>query len=582
MNNVSMKKTTLALTLSTVITLSSNAQALELLVVSNYDNAGSEEIWKKAKTDQVPEVLLGNESVSAPGSAYSSLFPKTFFQEQMFTVCHHSCNENDILKVRNGEINNKAEWDVIEQSNVYYWLNRYFAFADENLNFRPEHFLKVMTDREIKDESKGKVMKNNAFFNPRDITLSFLPASKNLLFKLMGGKINRSGFDPSVVAHETSHYMFHHLFPNAINEEISGLNEGFADYIANAFLKNPKVGMVMMHGKALRDSSSPVDGKGQFKSYQPGMESHDMGERAAYALWTTRLAASDKNEMDRLVIDAVTELGRNPYSTIHDFKEKMIARLSPAIPDSKVAGVKAIWEISFPGSATKVASLAFLDQPIKAKSALGFRTKQILPAELAKDMGVPSSEESHFSIIQMANISESQIAILMAAETEEITTPYWVVIDAKRNNILAIYSLDKKLVTDEDEIVRIKPLADKAVGAVGFINDFTGKLKSFTDLAQGKGDFNAIYKVKDQSSSSETINFNGVPTQGLRIHLELKRRLLTGVLFGAPEVNAIELITIPFQGLSTPDLNGQKVIGYKLMLKTGTQMEVILDKFISK
>jgi len=579
-----MKKSTLALTLSTVITLSSNAQALELLVVSNYDNAGTESIWKKAKTDQVPEVLLGNQSVNSPGAAYSSLFPKTFLQEQMFAVCHHNCNETDIFRVREGEISDrdKSQWDVIEQSNVYFWLNRYFSFADQNLNFRPDHFLKVMTDREIKDESKGKVMKNNAFFNPRDLTLSFLPASKNLLFKLMGGKINRSGFDPSVVAHETSHFMFHHLFPNPMNSEIGGLNEGFADYIANAFLNNPKVGMVMMHGKALRDSSSLIDGNGKLKSYEPGMEVHDLGERAAYALWTTRLAADDKSELDRLVLDAVSEIGKNPYSTIHHFKEEMLKRIDSVIPSAKAAGVKGIWEITFPGNASKVASLAFLDQPIKAKSALGFKTKQILPAELAKDMGVPALEESHFSIIQMANISDSQVAILMATENDQVTTPYWVLIDAKRSNILAMYSLDKKLITDEEELTRIKPLADKAVGAVGFISDFSGKLKSFSDLALGKGDFNAIYKVKDQTVASESVNFNGELISGLRIHLELKRRLLTGVLFGAPEINGIDLITLPIQGLSTPDLNGQKVIGYKLMLKTGTQMEVILDKFISK
>ncbi len=579
-----MKNKTLALTLSTVITLSSNAQALELLVVSNYDNAGTESIWKKAKTDQVPEVLLGNQSVASPGAAYSSLFPKTFFQEQMFAVCHHNCSENEIFKVRGGEINDrdKSQWDVVEQSNVYFWLNKYFSFADEKLNFQPEHFLKVMTNREIKDESKGKVMKNNAFFNPRDITLSFLPASKNLLFKLMGGKINRSGFDPSVVAHEASHYMFHHLFPNPVNNEIGGLNEGFADYIANAFLNNPKVGMVMMHGKAMRDSSAIVDASGKLKSYEPGMEVHDLGERAAYALWTTRLAVDDKHELDRTVLEVIAEIGKNPYSTIHDFKERMVVRLDSLVPSSKLQGVKTIWEMIFPGSSTKIASLAFLDQPIKSKSAIGFRTKQILPAELARDMGTAQVEESNFSIIQMANINESQIAILMASETAEVTTPYWVVLDAKRGNVLAIYALDKTLVTDEEEIARVKPLADKASGAVGFINDFSGKLKTFTDLAQSKGELNAIYKVKSTTSSSETVVFNGSPVAGQRIHVDLKRRLLTGVLLGAPNIDGLDLITLPIQGISTPDYNGQKVIGYKLMLKTGTQMEVILDKYLSK
>lgn len=579
-----MKKSTIALTLSTVITLSSQAYALDLYVVSDYNNAGSEAIWKKAKTDQVPEVLLGNQQMHSPGSSYSSVFPKSFLQESMYVVCHHNCNDKEIFKIRDGEINNgdKGNWDVIEQSNVYYWITKYFEFADQNLNFRPDHYLKIMTDREIKDESKGKVMKNNAFFNPRDITLSFLPASKNLLFKLMGGKINRSGFDPSVVAHETSHYMFHHLFPNPVNEEIGGLNEGFADYIANAFLNNPKVGMVMMHGKALRDSSSPVDGNGKFKSYEPGMEVHDMGERAAYALWSTRLAADDKNAVDRVVIDAVAELGKNPYSTIHDFKEKMLARLDSVLPSSKVAGVKAIWEIAFPGSASKIASLAFLDQPIKSKSAIGFKTKQVLPEQLARDMGTAQVEEANFSIIQMVDVSPSQVAILMASETAEVTTPYWIVMDSKRANVLGIYAIDKTPVTDEDEVARIKPLADKAAGAVGFITEFSGKLKSFTELAQGKGDMALFYKVKGQTVTPETLSFNGSLMSGNRVHVELKRKLLTGVLLGAPEISGLELITLPLGNISTPDFIGQKVIGYKLMLKTGTQMEVIMDKYLTK
>lgn len=579
-----MKKSTIALTLSTVITLSSNANALDLYVVSDYDNAGSEAIWKKAKTDQVPEVLLDNQRVASPGASYSSLFPKTFLQDSMYVVCKHDCSAKDIFKVRNGEISDgdKKNWDVVEQTNVYYWVSRYFEFLDQNLNFRPDQYLKIMTDREIKDESKGKVMKNNAFFNPRDITLSFLPATKNLFFKLMGGKINRSGFDPSVVAHEASHYTFHHLFPNPINEEIGGLNEGFADYIANAFLNNPKVGMVMLHGKALRDSSSLVDSNGKIKTYEPGMEVHDLGERAAYALWNTRLAAEDKNAVDRLVIDAIADLGRNPYATIHDFKVKMLERLDSVISPSKLSGVRSIWELAFPGNPVKIASLSFLDQPIKSKSAIGFRTKQILPAQLAQDMGVAQVEQSNFSIIQMVNINESQIAILMASENDSVTTPYWVALDAQRGNVLGIYAIDKTLITDEDELIRVKPLAEKALTAASFIKDFSGKLKTFSDLAQGKGDLNLIYKVKNQSSSPESVIFNGTRMSGTRIRIELKRRLLTGVLLGAPEITGLELITLPLSDISTPDLLGQKVVGYKLMLKTGTQMEVILDKYTEK
>lgn len=576
-----MKHTTLAVSLSLLITLSSGAYALDLVVVNNYDSASSPELWKKAKTDQVPGLLLSTESLGSPGSAYANLFPRTFLQEPLFAVCHKSCENEDIFRVRGSEIDSKdlRRWDVVEQSNVYFWLKSYFSFLDQKLNFQVEHYLKVLTNRELRDETKGKKMKNNAFFNPKDVSLSFLPATKNLFFKILGGKINRSGFDPSVVIHEASHYLFHHLFPNPVNDEIGGLNEGFADYMANIFLNNPKVGLVMLHGQSLRDSSSEVDKDGRFKIYEPGMEVHDLGERVSYALWKTREVSNNKNEMDRLVIDAIQDLGRNPYSSVHDFKVKMLERLSSVIDEHNLTRVKTIWEIAFTGNPNSLANENFLGKKINSDSFLGFSTRQVLPEKLAAEYGTPAVETSNFSIIQIETISATQLAILIATEDSAVTTPYWVAIDAARNNILAIYSLNKELVTDPDELERISPLASKAKGVVSFIKDFQSKIKSFTDLSRGKGDFNAAYKAKNIKSYAETINFNGEQMNGHRIYMKLKRRLLTGMLFGLPEIQSIELFTLPIRELGAlPEINQEKVIGYRLSLKTGTVMEVIMNK----
>lgn len=575
-----MKKTTLALSFATMITLSSSAQALELIVINNYKDAAAPEIWQKVKTDQVPDILLSQESLKAPGAAYSSLFPKSFLQEELFTVCHKSCNEKEIFKVRNGEIdtNDRTRWDVVEQSNVYFWLNKYFNFLDQKLNYRPDQYLKVTTNRELRDETKGKKLKNNAFFNPRDISLSFLPATKNLLFKLVGGKINRSGFDPSVVAHEASHYLFHHLFPNAVNDEIGGLNEGFADYIANIFLNNSKVGLVMLHGKALRDSAEQVDSSGKFKTYEPGMEVHNLGERVAYALWKTRELADDKNEFDRMVIDSVQALNQNPYSSVHDFKMNMLERLSHVVSSHNISFASSIWDLTFPGKPNRLENTEFLSRPTNGKAMLGFKTKQQLPEILAKEYGTPAVEESNFSIIQMETISESQVAILMSTTDGNSTTPYWIVVDVARNNILAIYNENKELVTEEKELEKAKTIAEKGKGVVSFIQDFTSKAGAFAELSQGKGDFNAAYKVKSKTVTLETIIFNGTPVTGQKLHMELKRRFLAGLLLGLPEISSIDLYTVPSEDLSTPEINGQKVIGYKLLLKTGTATEVIMTQ----
>jgi hypothetical protein len=578
LNNNFMKKTTLSLTLSTLITLSSTAQALELLVVDNYQEAETSEIWKKAKTDQVPAALLTNVSMNNPASSYASIFPKTFFQESLFVVCHKNCNDKDIFKINGDQIDSRdrTNWNVVEQTNVYYWLTKYFSFLDERINFRPDQFLKVMTNRELRDETKGKKLTNNAFFSPDNMSLSFLPATNNLLFKLMGGKINRSGFDPSVVTHEASHYLFHHLFPNAVNEEIDGLNEGFADYMANIFLNSPKIGLVMMQGQSMRDSSSQIDKSGRIKSYEPGMEVHALGERVAYALWKSRELSSNKEELDRLLIDAVSDLGKNSYASVHDFKVKMLERLPQVIDSANMSTVQTIWETALAGNPNKIHNTAFLDKPMNDKPILGFKTKQALPETLAKEYGISAVTESNFSILQMENISATQIAILLGIETESGATPYWIALDAQRGNVLGAFGADKNLVTESEKIKGIKLLANQAKGIPALMKDFNDKTKAIADLSQGKGEFNVAFKVKDKNISSANFSFNGTVQSGSKLTMNLKRKLLVGLL-GVPEIESVELFLLPVK-TSLPQLDGQSVIGYKLQLKTGAATEVIIDK----
>ncbi len=575
-----MKNNNFAVIFSTLITLSSSAHALELQVVKNYKEAASVDIWKRAKTDQVPQALLGNVSTSRPTSSYSTLFPKTFFQEPLFAVCQKNCNDADPFRLRDGEIDqrDKNNWDMIEQSNVYFWLTKFLSFTEQQLNFRPERFLKVLTNREVRDEIKGRKIKNNAFFNPQDTSLSFLPASKNIFFKLLGGKINRSGFDPSVVIHETSHFIFDHLFPNPINDEIGGLNEGFADYYANIFLNEPKIGLVMMQGQAMRDSSQSVDKAGKMKVYEPKMEVHDLGERITFSLWQSRELSRDKEEMDRLVMDAVIDLRNNPYSTIHDFKLKMLERLPFVIDSHEMRNVQTIWDTTIPGEAVKISNFDFLSKP-RSGMSLGFSTTQILPENVAQDYGVKTVEKKNFTILQIEKISDSQSAILMSTDGNQGSRFFWVAIDDSRNNVLGIFDEKKQLIQDEKELKDIKFLADNAKGAVEIINDFTTKVKAFNELLQGKGEFNLVYKVKDQILSPRELTFNGSSVSGNVLSLSLKRRLLTGVLFGMPDIESVDLYLLANTDLVLPDIKGEKIIGYKIKFRTGTSTEVILNRY---
>ena len=333
-----------------------------------------------------------------------------------------------------------------------------------------------------------------------------------------------------------------------------------------------------MQGEALRDSSAQIDRAGKLKMYEAGMEAHDLGERVAYALWKTRELSRDKAEMDRLVIDAVADLGKNPYSTVHDFKKKMLERIPQVIDETQIMNAKVIWEMAFAGSPARIQHTAFLEKPSRSKPLIGFRQKQVLPERLAKEYGTEAVTESNFSLYQIEKISETQGAILIGNEEQGIA-PHWVVIDTERANILGIYTKEKKLLTEQSELDVVKDLPKEAKTAASLMKEFSEKVQSFSQLVMGKGDLAISYKVKNQTSSLEKINFNGAATDAQRIHVELKRKFLTGVLLGAPEIESIELLTIAANVAEMPELNGQRVIGYKLQLKTGTSMEVIMDKF---
>lgn len=565
--------------------LTSAQAALQIPVIADYNLADTPNLWSKVKTDEVPQNLLSHKLVEGPGNSYSTLFPKAFFQEDNFTVCYQNCSLNDPFKVKSGEqdkleFSNRVRWEIIEQSNVYYWANKYFKFLEDRFYYRPSKYLKIYTNRQVKDETQGKVMKNNAFFNPRDTTLSFLPADKNLLFKLMGGKISRSGFDPSVIAHEASHYFFDHLFANPVNNEIGGLNEGFADYVANILLGNPKVGLVMLHGNVLRDSSAMLDGAGKAKVYAPNMEVHDLGERVSLALWKSRDLSDDKHELDRLVIDAVTEIGKNPYSTVHHFKEAMLKRLPTVMSAQNLVLAEATWEMIFPGEVNTIHHLDFLKKPIKSDSFIGFNIKQNFSEQFAKEMGVKSEEKFSLNIIKTEKISDSQSAVLIASENEAITIPYWVVMDHKRSNILGIYSLDRKLVTEAEELRNMENLILQLNDLGGYISDFVQKVQMFTELHDNQGDFSTVYRVSKKTTLKETIVFNGTLTLAERINMDLKKRIIARIIPGIPDIKGISLITIPANTINTklPEINGRKVIGYQLQFATGTSMEIVLNK----
>ncbi len=559
--------------------LSIAAQAgIDLPHVSGYDDAQNEALWKDVKGDSVPRALIANSNIDNPRLSYSSIFPKSFLQEDMLAVCYQDCKKKDSIKV-SGSTVLAGDNDSLEQANVYFWLKRYFNFLEERFNFRPAKHLRVLTNRSIKDPTAGSKMKNNAFFNPADITLSFLPASNNLLFNTLKGKINRSGYDASVISHEASHYFFHHLFPDSINYEISGLNEGFADYIANLHLNNPKVGLIMLRGKSLRDASSLVDGKGQLKMYAPKLESHDLGERVSMVLWKTREQADNKEEFDRHVVESIRAISKNPFATVHSFKTELMKRIPSVVSSLNMANVNTVWEISLPGNEVLVTDTTFLTKGQVTPSYLGFKIGQTISKKFADEMGMDVQTNMGFSFIREVKLENNQTAMLMASEDETITRPFWYVMDNKSGNILGIYGIDHKLVTDKNELKEIANLTAQASGQNETITDFISKTRMFADLAQGKGDLTSGYKVKSVVSNSDSMSFNGEPMAIERMEISLKKKFLVSLLVGLPDISKVTVYLADKNISALPTLNGKRVIGFKLQFENGTASEMILNKY---
>ena len=565
-----MRMTSALLATTLMLTASMTAFAdINLRVVDNYGLAANEELWKKVKTDDVPEALVSNVTLKDPTNSYASLFPKAFYQEEDFLVCFKNCQNSDA----------KSGKEVLEQQTVYYWLSRFYSMARERLDLRPTGRVGVLTTREVRDPGSSKIMRNNAFFNPADGTLSFLPASSNPLAALLGaGKINRSGFDPSVVVHEAGHSLFHALFPHSVNNEISGLNEGFADYLANILLDKPQVGQVMLRGKTLRDSSSYTDSSNEVKIYKPGLEVHDLGERFAAALWLSRARVSDKEAYDRMVIDAVEGIAKNPFATGHSFKKAFLERAEFAYDNEVYRTIKANWEVFIPGEDKVYKDTAFLKAPIQSEGAFGLRTQTVFPESIARELGI-KGEKSKFVYIKSVKTADNFLAHLVASENDDVTSPYWILIDPERGNALGAWYLDGTQV-EESDIEQVIPLVRQTMSMGASLNDFITRAKLFSDLTQGKGDLRIAYKITDHTKKPVQLNLGSGQVNGIAHSLKLKRRLLARVLLGIPDVKSVTLTTAPGLTIDAkwPSLENGSIVGIGMELEDGTKTETFFEK----
>lgn len=536
-------------------------------IIDNYYLAENESIWKKIGNDEVPPQLIRSVNIDKPIRAYTDLFPKSFYHDDNFIVCFKNCNQADA----------SSDKDSLEQQNVYFWVSKFYKMAKERFDLSPTSKMKVMTNRDIKNPGSSKKMRNNAFFNPEDGTLSFLPATSNPLHVLFSGKINRSGFDPSVIAHEAGHSLFHKLFPHSVNEEISGFNEGFADYMANILMSTGEVGNIMLRGATLRDSGSLTDSQNKPKIYQPGLEAHDMGERFATALWLGRSKVQNLDEYDSLVISAIKDISQNPFSAGHDFKHSFMERIRYTYDSTTANTLQALWDLILPGEQRKITDTQFLKSRPNKVSAFGLNIETTLSEETARDLGV-KNQKQRFVYVGSLKTKDNFTAHMIAGRDNSLVRPYWILMDEERKNAVGAWRLDGSIPDSDQEIKEIEMLVSQLQVFETTITELLQKAKAFTDLVSDKGELSMAYKIKEKFISEGFKEFNGQNVKTITHKLVLKRKLLAKIL-GIPNLKSVTIITSPDVKMRAdwPTLENAPFIGMQIELEDGTQSETMIE-----
>lgn len=536
-----------------------------LNVVGNYNLASSPAIWANTRSDDISKSLLKEFSVDSPARAYSELFPNAFYQNDNYVVCYRNCSKPDASSGKN----------VLEQQNVYFWLDQLFKMTKDKFNLIPGNRLRVMTSREFATSS-AKELRNNAFFNSADNTLTFLQASANPLAGFYGERVNRSGFDPSVIIHEAGHALFYTLFPTALNKEMDGFSEGFADYLANILLGNSKLGLIMLRGIPVRDSESFVDSSKTPKTYQPGLPVHDLGERFSTALWLGRKKVKNVDEYDSLVINTVRDISKNPFSTAHGFKKAFLNRVSYTYDPLTSKSIASLWEILMEGDDRVILDKSFLNTELPREKTFGYKMTTVYSESFANDFGI-STENKRFVYMKSAVTKDGFRAYLLAGRNDSAANPYWILFDHKRKNALAAWSIDGSPISKTEQIKEVSALVPLVRINRETMVDFHEQSQAISSLIKGEGSLAAIYKVSQKKVENKTIELNGVSFESSVYTLVLNRKILAPSS-DAPAFKAVTLTTVKNANiLDWPNHDGDSIIGISTQAIDGTKSELIFE-----
>ncbi len=584
-----------------------------LPIVGHYDQAGSAALWKKAKG--VPAGLITQVSIPNPSRAFMAPYRDVFFQNDRMVVCAKTCDSPQQLVPsgrdgafgvslpifeKTGVLDDEGEILAVKQATNYTYINGLFDRL-EQLGFSPSQRLVVMIDRDVNDPSLGLKSTDNAFFNNRDWTLSFLPAGGSFWSWLTNSKLLDSAYDPVVAMHEATHSVFQAIVGEALNPEIMGLHEAFADYFAMAQVSTPRIGTIMFRGKSIRTAEKMIP-------YTSGMEAHDLGNVVASGLWKIRalLAVLGLADLaDQTALEAVKLVGNNPYASAGDVIPaymnafRRLGAKSLTLQPELDAAVSAVWTETGLVASARTPDLSLLAGPVDSSkySISSFVMK--LPQQASDDYSIDVLTHLRLGLVETREprVADGTHWYLVSltdgnAASGEILTPIWILYSDSLKSILAAYSIGlQPIVTAESPLYRkLQKMGEGLGDLLAWTKDF-GKENADFYNKKSTGVEKWMYKPGKDEVSDTYFTINGKTVPGKVHAVVYKRRVLAFIVApfigkagraGLKSRKVLRLFTVPkaeLPGTSLPELTaGEILVGYELELRSGVKTTVLLEE----
>ncbi len=580
-----------------------------LPVVSNYAKALEQKIWEDVDNDVVPSALLKKVAIQTPSRAYLAPYSDVFLQNERIVVCWHLCTDPQNLKTTqtkdgNFEVSHKNS-SYIRQATVYYWINQLFDRL-EILGYVPQKPLLVYVDRDVEDPETGLDFNNNAFFNDLDWTLSFLPAQGSLLLKWFAGMdLRASSYDPSVAMHEAMHSVFQALIGRILNPEVYGLHEAFADYFSLTTIDSAKMGLVMFSGKNIRSAD-------KFITYKKEMEAHDLGNVVLSVLWKIRGFYQNKNLADKIALETIQEISKNPYATAGtvvsaymDVLDRLGGIELNAEPKLRT-GVFLAWMKSLLTPQNANVDLQLLKGPVNSKKFMSTSFTLRVPDWIVRKYGISAQESIGLTLIEKRQNQKNADLVWYYVGVESdvpehlrdvnatkyFVSPLWILYSKQLKAILAGYDLSLNPVNKSSSVLYERLL--KLGGAFEQFLDWSENFgEQARDLYTRKGLLHLIEETSkcQESNSFTSINGRLVPLKGHKVQIKgtvlawtLGRLLGEELEYGLIKIkkyDSVTLYTVPSTSLNDQVLPqvlpGEKIIGYELKYKTGIKIKVLVQ-----